>query len=436
MKILKLTTLAFALAIAPTAAMAGGNSGGHHGGGHGGHRPVMGGHHGGGHGGYRPVMGRHHGGGHVYNRGHHGPRNWGRRHNGRWFAGYGAPGGWAGYQRPFYGFSLPTYWSQPSYIIPNYASYGFAQPSYGYTWSRYYDDAVMTDRYGRVYNHVPNVQWDRYDRYEDAGYGNGGYANGGYNGGGYYEDRGYDDRGRGSRYGGRRGNGAIEGGVAGAAIGAVGGAIVAGRGDRTAGALIGGGLGALAGTVVGGSRGKRDDGYRGGRYSTKRDRRDERDLGYDYGADDDVYVGNSGGGYGSGVYGSQGNDNAGAYPAPIPADNGATYPTAPQYPTQQPQQYPTQSYPTPVYSTPTAPVRNGNTTIVYTGPGTAGYDATTGYNTVTVQGAPVVTTSTTTTEYVTEYVTVAARKRVYHKPAARKVHRARKPRCQCRIVYK
>lgn len=98
-----------------------------------------------------------------------GVHRWGPRHNGRWFAGWRAPGGWAGYRRPVRGFILPRYWISPSYYIANYGAYGLPAPAYGYGWSRYYDDAVMTDRYGRVYDHRSDVDWGRYEGgYEDA----------------------------------------------------------------------------------------------------------------------------------------------------------------------------------------------------------------------------------------------------------------------------
>jgi Ni/Co efflux regulator RcnB len=170
-----------------------------------------------------------------------GGNRWGPRTNGRWYAGGRAPGGWGAYRRPVYGYVLPRYWIQPNYYISNYAAYGFPAPGAGYGWSRYYDDAVMTDRYGRVYDHRSNVDWDRYD---------GGYAD---------DDRDYRER--------------RDDGVGGAAIGAVVGGIagnrIAGRGNRTAGTLIGAGAGAVAGAVIDraeddGRRGPpppRDDGY-------------------------------------------------------------------------------------------------------------------------------------------------------------------------------
>lgn len=157
-------------------------------------------------------------GGH-WNGGH----RWGPRQHGRWFAGWRAPGGWAAYQRPIYGYVLPRYWISPSYYIANYGVYGLPAPAYGYGWSRYYDDAVMTDRYGRVYDHRRDIDWSRHE---------GGYGPG---------DDDYD--------GARRDDG-VGGAAIGAVVGGIAGNRIAGRGNRTAGTLIGAGVGAVAGMAI------------------------------------------------------------------------------------------------------------------------------------------------------------------------------------------
>src|SRR3546814_10112207 len=79
---------------------------------------------------------------------------------GRWHAATQAPGGWRSYRRPVSGFTLPRYWIQPTFHIANYPAYGLSVPPAGYGWSRYYDDAVLTDRYGRVRSeeHTPATQ--------------------------------------------------------------------------------------------------------------------------------------------------------------------------------------------------------------------------------------------------------------------------------------
>jgi Ni/Co efflux regulator RcnB len=94
----------------------------------------------------RPNMPRPHMGG------YHGPR-------GNWHGGHNAPGGYTSYRRPFRGFIMPSYWINPGFHVSNYSVYGLRAPTNGYNWSRYYDDAVLTDRRGYVYDSVGNVPW-------------------------------------------------------------------------------------------------------------------------------------------------------------------------------------------------------------------------------------------------------------------------------------
>ncbi|GAA0470469.1 hypothetical protein GCM10009096_09210 [Parasphingorhabdus litoris] len=75
-----------------------------------------------------------------------------------------------GYRRPFRGFLLPRTFIQPRFYIANYSNYGLRRPAYGYGWSRYYDDAVLTDRRGIVYDSVHNLDWDRYNQGYNDGY--------------------------------------------------------------------------------------------------------------------------------------------------------------------------------------------------------------------------------------------------------------------------
>ncbi|MDF0542445.1 RcnB family protein [Sphingobium sp. H39-3-25] len=149
---------------------------------------------------------------------------WGPRVNGHWLAGAQAPGGWSAYRRPVVGFILPRYWIQPTYFIGNYGSYGLPAPAEGYGWSRYYDDAVLTDRYGRVIDSRHGIAWDRYD----GGYDDGPDA---------YDVAERRDDGVG---------GAVIGGVAGGLVGNR----IAGRENRTAGTLVGAGVGAIAGAAI------------------------------------------------------------------------------------------------------------------------------------------------------------------------------------------
>ncbi|MEJ7925201.1 RcnB family protein [Sphingobium sp. AN641] len=178
---------------------------------------------------------------------------WGPRQNGRWHAGWRAPGGWNGYRRPVRGFVLPRYWIQPSFFIANYGSYGLPAPAYGYGWSRYYDDAVMTDRYGRVYDYRNDIHWDRYE---------GGYSDDYHDG-----DRGY-----------RRDDG-LGGAAIGAVVGGVAGNRIAGRGNRTAGTLVGAAAGAVAGAVI--------DRAEGDRRHSARPRGPGASYDHGYGYDDD-----------------------------------------------------------------------------------------------------------------------------------------------------
>ena len=88
---------------------------------------------------------------------------WGPRVQGRWVAGWHAPGGWVAYRRPVVGYVLPRYWMSPAYRIGNSGAYGLPGPADGYGWSRYYDDAVMTDHDGRVRDYRHGVDWDEDD---------------------------------------------------------------------------------------------------------------------------------------------------------------------------------------------------------------------------------------------------------------------------------
>jgi Ni/Co efflux regulator RcnB len=162
--------------------------------------------------------------------------NWGHRVNGRWWGGWQAPGGWGAYRRPVLGYVLPGYWLQPSYYISDYRVYGLPAPQAGYGWSRYYDDAVLTDRYGQVHDSRVGYDWERYGGYDD--------------GPRYREDAPHDN-------GGRAVAGAVIGGVTGGLLGSA----IAGPGDRTTGAILGAGVGAIAGAAIGDATSSRDTRY-------------------------------------------------------------------------------------------------------------------------------------------------------------------------------
>ncbi|OYY89934.1 MAG: hypothetical protein B7Y45_09970 [Sphingomonas sp. 28-66-16] len=104
-------------------------------------------------------------------------QRWGGQVGGRWVGGMQAPGGWQAYRRPSRGWTLPRYWVAPSFFIGNYASYGLSVPPQGYYWTRYYDDAVLVDRGGRVWDSVNGLDWDRDD-----------------DGGAYLDQRGYAEQ--------------------------------------------------------------------------------------------------------------------------------------------------------------------------------------------------------------------------------------------------
>jgi hypothetical protein len=161
----------------------------------------------------------------------------------------GAPGGPGSYRPPSYGFALPSYWVAPTYFIADYRAYGLGRPAWGFGWSRYYDDYVLTDRWGRVYD------WRRGDGYRG-------------------DDRGRDDYDRAPAR--KRDRSSIVGAIIGGAIGAVTGNLIAGAGSRLAGSLIGGGVGALAGQAI--DRESQKGRGRGRDYG--------RDYGREYGYDD------------------------------------------------------------------------------------------------------------------------------------------------------
>ncbi|MDM7955394.1 RcnB family protein [Blastomonas sp.] len=201
---------------------------------------------------------------------------------------YGArlPVGAQAYVRPFRGFLLPRVWVAPTYYIANWQGYGLPRPAQGYGWSRYFDDAVLTDRNGRVYDSVQGVDWQAaqagqavvsqtyspdYDPYNYDGdllLGNDAVVHGTH--WARTADQAtprmdYDDDfvpappppvAQYDRYDDpafleacRRDSG-LGGAAIGAAAGGLAGNRIAGRGNRTGGTLIGAGVGAVAGMVI------------------------------------------------------------------------------------------------------------------------------------------------------------------------------------------
>ena len=200
-----------------------------------------------------------------------GGHRWGSKVGGHWWGGVNAPGGWNGYRRPYRGYVLPGYWTSPRFGIDDWSTYGLSQPAYGYRWMRYYDDAVLVDAGGSVYDTMGGLDWDRYDGgYEGdetvyAGPGDrGGHAQPAYApppppsyGAGYAQPA-YAPP---PAYRPRAESNGVGGALIGAAVGGGAGNLIAGRGDRLGGTLIGAGVGAAAGYAIDRSASRRPPGY-------------------------------------------------------------------------------------------------------------------------------------------------------------------------------
>lgn len=57
---------------------------------------------------------------------------------------------------------VPQRWWGPDVQVRSWQMYGFPQPPQGDRWIRYYDDALLIDGGGRVYDSRPGWDWDRY----------------------------------------------------------------------------------------------------------------------------------------------------------------------------------------------------------------------------------------------------------------------------------
>ena len=65
------------------------------------------------------------------------------------------------------GFMIHPFWFGPQFHVQNWQMYGFAQPAPDHRWVRYYDDAYLIDRGGRVMDSRHGLDWDRYgERWE------------------------------------------------------------------------------------------------------------------------------------------------------------------------------------------------------------------------------------------------------------------------------
>jgi Ni/Co efflux regulator RcnB len=115
----------------------------------------------------RHVVMRRGGANHMVRRDHHAMR--GGKHVFRRHHGINRHGG---YKRIDRGFIVPPFWWGPQFHIQNWGSYGFAQPMHDRRWVRYYDDALLIDRSGRVHDGRWGMNWDQYDgqwAYDDQG---------------------------------------------------------------------------------------------------------------------------------------------------------------------------------------------------------------------------------------------------------------------------
>lgn len=65
------------------------------------------------------------------------------------------------------GFFVHPFWFGPQFHINNWQAYGFANPGEDRRWVRYYDDAYLIDRGGRVVDAREGLDWDQYgERWE------------------------------------------------------------------------------------------------------------------------------------------------------------------------------------------------------------------------------------------------------------------------------
>jgi Ni/Co efflux regulator RcnB len=94
--------------------------------------------------------------------GAHGGGSW--RGGGTWHGGtmrppMGPRGHFRHMQR---GFIVPQFWCGPQFQIRNWQMYGLADPGPDGRWIRYYDDAYLIGRDGRIRDSREGLDWDRY----------------------------------------------------------------------------------------------------------------------------------------------------------------------------------------------------------------------------------------------------------------------------------
>ena len=60
------------------------------------------------------------------------------------------------------GFFVPPMWFGPQFYVGNWQTYGFPAPARDQRWVRYYDDAYLVDRDGRIRDARHGLDWDQY----------------------------------------------------------------------------------------------------------------------------------------------------------------------------------------------------------------------------------------------------------------------------------
>jgi hypothetical protein len=78
------------------------------------------------------------------------------------FVGGGVYGGGGHFRHMQRGFIVPQFWWGPQFQINNWQMYGFADPGADGRWIRYYDDAYLIGRDGRIRDSREGLDWDRY----------------------------------------------------------------------------------------------------------------------------------------------------------------------------------------------------------------------------------------------------------------------------------
>ncbi|MEA3030734.1 MAG: hypothetical protein QOG13_2059 [Sphingomonadales bacterium] len=76
---------------------------------------------------------------------------------------HGGPMGGRHFQRRLQrGFVIPPFWFGSQFQIGNWQMYGFSDPGPDGRWIRYYDDAYLIDRGGRIVDSREGLDWDQY----------------------------------------------------------------------------------------------------------------------------------------------------------------------------------------------------------------------------------------------------------------------------------